>query len=81
MKVQVQLFADARDRVGSDSVDVTLSENATIADLRTALSNEYPTLQPIAGHLLFAMNDDYGTDETPIQANARLACFPPVSGG
>ncbi len=81
MYVQVQLFAAARDRAGAEKVEVTLPADATVADLRAALVSAHPDLEPIAAHLLFAIEDTYGTDETPIPPDARLACFPPVSGG
>jgi molybdopterin converting factor small subunit len=81
MNVRVQLFAAARDRAGTDMAEVTLSESATASDLRAALVAKYPNLEPIAAHLLLAIDDNYATDDTAITPETRLACFPPVSGG
>ncbi|MFK7818196.1 MAG: MoaD/ThiS family protein [Planctomycetaceae bacterium] len=81
MNVRVQLFAAARDRAGTDTAELTLSDSATASDLREALVVAYPDLEPIASHLLLAIDDNYATDETLITPSSRLACFPPVSGG
>lgn len=81
MSVQVQLFAAARERAGVELAEVELDEPATIGTLRIALLAMFPQLEPIAPHLLFAINDDYATDDSAITPGARIACFPPVSGG
>lgn len=80
MNVRVQLFAAARDRAGVEFVELTTS-GSTVADVRAELLNAYPSLEPIAAHLLFAVGDSYGTDATRIPEGSRVACFPPVSGG
>lgn len=81
MIVQVQLFAGARDRAGTDVADLKLPEDATVSDVREALCAQFEALQPIAGHLLVAVDDAYATDRTSVSADSRIACFPPVSGG
>lgn len=81
MRVQVQLFAAAKDRARTDLAEFELNESDTVGDIRTRLVSEFPELAPIAAHLLFAINEDYATVSSPIVANARIACFPPVSGG
>ncbi len=81
MKVVVQLFAGARELVGSEQVEVELAEGSAVADLRRALLVRYPTLAPLVPHTLFAINAGYATDETEIPDNAEVALIPPVSGG
>ena len=81
MKIQVKLFAVARDRAGANAVDVELSSPATIGELRTALAQQYPRLADIISHVRFALNDDYATDATAIDSHAEIAIIPPVSGG
>jgi molybdopterin converting factor subunit 1 len=81
MKIQVKLFAVARDRAGSSAVDVELSSPATIAQLRTALAQQFPPLADVLAHVRFALNDDYATDATAIDSHAEIAIIPPVSGG
>ena len=81
MKLNVQLFARARDLAGSGVVEVELPEAARVADLRAALGEHYPQLRPLLPSLHVALGNDYASDETVIDPNAQIACFPPVSGG
>lgn len=81
MIVQLQLFAVARQLVGSGSVAVQLPEGGTVADLRRALAVQCPELADIVRHVNFAVNAGYASDATPIGENAEVACIPPVSGG
>ncbi len=81
MKINVRLFAQARDLVGSDQVALQLPDQATVAELRTELAAQYPDLAPLAAHLLIAVGVDYADDVAPLNAEDDVACFPPVSGG
>jgi molybdopterin converting factor subunit 1 len=81
MKVQVQIFAVARERVGRDMLEVELAEPANVGDLRRALLEQWPALQGVVDHLMFAINADYADDRTPLSANSDIAAIPPVSGG
>lgn len=81
MKARVRLFAGAREGVGCDVVEVELPGAATVADLRAALSAEFPALGRWGPRLLLAVNQQYATDELQLREDADIAGFPPVSGG
>jgi len=81
MTVRVLLFARARDLAGQPSVEVTLPDRATVADLRRVLGETYPALLPVIPRLHVAINNDYAADADRIPATGEIACFPPVSGG
>lgn len=81
MKLDVKLFAAARQLACQESVPVTLDSGATVADLRRALEQACPSLQPLLGHVLFAVDQQYATDQTPLSSEMEVACIPPVSGG
>ena len=81
MIVEVRLFARARELIGSDSVALDLPQGATVAELRTRLSGEFPRIRPIAPSLLVAVGNDYVSDSTPLVEDDQVVCFPPVSGG
>lgn len=81
MKVQVKLFARARDLAEASCVEVKLPESATVSTLRQELMTQYPKLTPLVSSLLVAVGTEYASDETALQANSDVACFPPVSGG
>ena len=81
MKLQVKLFARARDMAGSDRVEVDVPEQGQIRDLRSALAAQVPHLSGLVPTLLIAVGMDYADDATPLTAQSEIACFPPVSGG
>ncbi len=81
MQIDVRFFARARDLVGAESVPVDLPEPATVADLRVALREQCPALEPLLSHLHIAIGTDYADDATPLTETSAVTCFPPVSGG
>lgn len=81
MKLNVKLFAKARDLAGAAAVDVELSDSACVRDLRQALAIQYPRMSALVPTLLVAIGTDYAGDETSLAGNSDVACFPPVSGG
>lgn len=82
MKITVRLFAILRERAGSDSVSVELTDGATVADALEALA-----LRPELTELLermpvrMAVNRDYADPQTSLSPEDELALVPPVSGG
>jgi molybdopterin converting factor small subunit len=81
MKLEIKMFARARDLAGAETVEIDLPEQARVSDLRAALGETMPQLRPLLPSLHVAMGTDYATDDTPIDASLEIACFPPVSGG
>lgn len=82
MNATVKMFALARQVAGSESLVVVLpAAEATVADLRQAIAHQYPALAPLVARAVFAVNQEYADDSTPLPAGADLACIPPVSGG
>lgn len=81
MKTVVKLFARARDFAGSPTLELDLPDSATAADLRAALGEQVPALQPILASLLIAVGNDYAASTTRVAGRTDLAVFPPVSGG
>lgn len=81
MKLSVLLFAAAREIAGVESVELELSESATIADARIALLRSAPKLAMRTGTLLWAVNNEFAADDRALNRTDVIACFPPVSGG
>ena len=81
MKTVLKLFARARDLAGSPSLELDLPDTATAADLRAALGEQVPALQPLLSSLLIAIGNDYAAPTTRVAGRSDLAVFPPVSGG
>lgn len=81
MKTEILLFARARDLVGRHTVTLDLEDGATVGQAAAALAEQFPALRDSGLRLLWAVNEDYVTPETPIREQDTVACFPPVSGG
>jgi molybdopterin synthase sulfur carrier subunit len=81
MKVEVRLFAKARDAAGAERVTVELPPSARVVDLRATLAAKFPRLAPLAPSLLVAVGNDYAGDQALLGEESEIACFPPVSGG
>ena len=81
MKLSVLLFSAVREVAGCESVELNLPESATVAQARAALLQSLPALAARNGTLLWAVNNDYASDECVLQGTDVVACFPPVSGG
>jgi molybdopterin synthase catalytic subunit len=74
--VRVRLFAALRERAGSGSVEVELSEGAVVGDVWPALDlgDEPPGI-------LFAVNRAYAERDVALSDGDEVAVIPPVSGG
>ncbi len=82
MKVQVRLFARARELAGRDALDFDLAPGATVADLRLRLEAQYPVLAEILRASVLAVGDDFAeAADTVIPPGTEVAVLPPVSGG
>lgn len=81
MRVCVKLFAAVRDIVGDEQVELEVSDAADVAEVRAAMVDSWPQLEPYARFLNFAVNQTYATAATRVAAQDEIACIPPVSGG
>lgn len=81
MRVCVKLFAAVRDIAGDEKVELDVSGEADIAEVRAAMIGKWPQLRPYAQFLNFAVNQTYATAATRVAADDEIACIPPVSGG
>ncbi|MBI5760407.1 MAG: MoaD/ThiS family protein [Planctomycetales bacterium] len=81
MRIAVQLFAKARDLAGASRVELNLPDAARVADVRVALRQRFPQMEPLISSLLVSVGTEYANDQTPLRVGADVACFPPVSGG
>ncbi len=81
-RVKVLLFATLRERAGgAKSIEVELSDGATVLDLKATIAQTIPALEPNMKSVLTTINREYAFDEAVLPDGAELAMFPPVSGG
>lgn len=81
MYVTVLFFAGQRDITGSTSLVVQLAPPACVGDLWQELVRRHPRLAPFGASMLFAVDHEFATRETPLHDGAEVALIPPVSGG
>jgi molybdopterin synthase catalytic subunit len=79
--IRVLFFGAARDVVDQNSVLLTVEGTATVARAFQQLVERFGGLERFGRSLLFAVNQEYATQETVLHDNDELAIFPPVSGG
>ncbi len=81
INISIVFLGPARDFAMVDSTSLELSDGASIADLRVVLSERYPGLSGALPTIRFAVNEEFATDDTALEANDEVALIPPVSGG
>jgi molybdopterin converting factor subunit 1 len=81
LRVQVLMYAGARQIVGSPSISVELAEPATVLDLRTQLKAEYPALANLLPNMMVAVDHEFAVDSQRLKEGSEIALIPPVSGG
>ena len=81
MKVRVKLFAVAKELAGRDELEIELEHRATVADLRSAVQQQYGALRTVLQHAVWAVDGQYASDDAIISERSDVALFPPVSGG
>jgi molybdopterin converting factor subunit 1 len=80
VRVPVRLFAGLRERAGAPSIDVELTEPATVGGLLAALA-ETPVGALPPRSCIVAVNREYADPEQAIVPGDEVALIPPVSGG
>lgn len=81
MNVEVKLYAVARQLAGAQTVSVSMDQQATVGQLRSALVEQVPELAGVISQCMIAVDMEYADDDLPVPDGAELACIPPVSGG
>jgi molybdopterin converting factor subunit 1 len=81
MKVRVKFFAILRERAGRAEAAKEIAEGSTVADLWKALQRDYPKLDVPGIRLLYAVNQNYVSNDHQLRDNDEVVFVPPVSGG
>ncbi len=81
MRIEVRLFAQARERVGSGSARLELPDGSRVSDALGMLERVYPALAELRPHLALAVDGTLARVGDPLVDGCELALLPPVSGG
>ncbi|WP_428329601.1 MoaD/ThiS family protein [Mucilaginibacter sp.] len=80
MRIKVLAFGIAKDIFGRSSVDLELTNDATVSNLKYLLEHQYPPLKQLASYMI-AVNNEYALLEDNLHERDEIAIIPPVSGG
>lgn len=80
MKLNILAFGISKDILGASSCTIDIDDQATVAQLKKKLLNEYKDFHKLTS-LMIAVNSEYATTETLLKENDEIALIPPVSGG
>jgi molybdopterin converting factor subunit 1 len=81
MQIQILLFATLKDLAGSNRLTLTLSDGATVTDVRRALITQHPRMEANVNAAIAAVNEEYAFPNDVVHNGDQVAFFPPVSGG
>ncbi len=81
MQITIKLFARLRELVGTDTLEYTIADETTIADLIQKLQADYPALARVAANTIVSVNKDFVDEQVRLAEGDEVALFPPVSGG
>jgi molybdopterin converting factor subunit 1 len=80
--VRVLLFASLREIIGQGEIELASSpEVRTAGDLFDLLCRRQPALEAYRTRVRVAVNETYGSFDSPVADGDEVALFPPVSGG
>ncbi len=79
--LRVQLFAGAREVVGSHWLEVEVDLPCSVATLRKRILEKMPSLEGLLLHSRIAINRSYSLESDEVPAGSEIAIIPPVSGG
>ena len=81
IKIHVLFFGAAREVVDKNPFPLSLAGTPSVSTAYHELVAQFPELARFGRSLLFAVNQEYATQDTDLRDNDELAIFPPVSGG
>jgi len=83
-RLTVKMFAGARERVGSDSIEIEVNLPLSVLQLKQELAVQFETLRSLVEFGRIAIENEFVSDSTIIDQahnHSVIALIPPVSGG
>ena len=85
MKIKVLFFANFRELLDCESLEVELPKESSVGDLCQYLSTKgehwLPLFCEARTSVKIAINQEMAMYESPLHQNDEVAFFPPVTGG
>ena len=80
MSLKVALFGITRDIVGTALIELPAPAPATVGELLAEMRRQYPALGDLRSCAV-AVNNEYATNDHPLDTVDEIALIPPVAGG
>ena len=81
IKVRAELYSSLKEIVDASVIELSLPENATVANLFEQLKKRYPELGDFDKSVLFGMGVEFVDRNHEIKDGDTIAIMPPVQGG
>jgi molybdopterin converting factor small subunit len=81
IKVRAELYSRLKEIVDASVIELSLPENATVADLFAQLQKSYPQLRDFEKSTLFGIGVDFVDRDHQLNDGDTVAIMPPVQGG
>ena len=81
MKIQIKLFAAAREINKRGELELEVADGMSVRDMKLRISADHPSLSELILRSAVSLNREFATDESVIHENDEIAIIPPVSGG
>jgi len=79
--MKVRFFAQLRDLIGSDTLDVDLANGATVSDLLEQIYKRFPALRSHDKSILVAAGLEFIDRNYKLKRGDEISIMPPVQGG
>ena len=81
MNVRVQFYAQLRDLVGVDELEVALQQGATVSELLKEIYSQKPELRAHDKSILVGAGLEFVDRNYKLNPGEEIAIMPPVQGG
>ena len=79
--LNIRFFAGLRERMGNDSLSVSLPADTRAKDLAAIMKSQYPEMKILLKNARIALNSEFIDGNTMLHNGDEIAFIPPVSGG
>jgi molybdopterin synthase sulfur carrier subunit len=79
--MKVRFFAQLRDLIGSDTLDVDLTNGATVSELLEQIYKRFPAVRYHDKSILVATGLEFVDRNYKLKSGDEISVMPPVQGG
>jgi molybdopterin converting factor small subunit len=81
VEIRVHFYSWFTDLTHCPETIVSLQPKSTIAELKTAVFEQFPKLSSVQNSMLIAVGVDYQASDYILREGDEVSLFPPVQGG